>query len=57
MGLGGMKAGAGVAKMYEALDLLQQASLLLLAAGELTLVAHVSTPIDIIEVRLKRTVQ
>jgi len=52
-----MKSGTGIQKMYEALDLLQQASVLLLSAGELSLVAHLSTSIDLIEDRLQRTVQ
>jgi hypothetical protein len=52
-----MKAGATMKKMYEALDLLQQASTLLLSVGELSLVAHLATPIDLIEDRLQRTVQ
>lgn len=52
-----MKAGASIQKMYEALELLQQASLLLIAAGELPLVAHLATPIDLIEDRLQRTIQ
>lgn len=52
-----MTTAAGIAKVQEALDLLRRASLLLLAAGEMTLVAHVATPIDLIEERLQRTIQ